>query len=407
MIKGRLILALLTCGAAQAMVFDNRFLPLYLKPFTRRADAPSHFRLQPFFMFADRSFSDTEHVHIPDIDGSYDSLDIARGLVAKGCENPLRSDFQSRATLPWNRRGRIDAQGLAFLLEFGLTRHFSVGINTLFGHVASRHEFFLSGADAQLPVGDREYLFAVKEKMHKELGIAPAFFNHTGFGDVDLYARIGDRWDYTLKCRRIETGLKVGILAPSAAARPFNNPAGIPLGGERHWGAYVALESEWELKEDLIVGIQARASKRFEKTRISRMPVGNEPLPYGAIVGPLTVNPGWTFVFNPYFSVEGLREGFGLKAQYTLVSHLKDTLHDARPVEMREKLPACLTRAAALSSWGMEHVTVGAFYDFGKVRECPNLYPKISAYWDIPVHWLVSKRAAKTNSVSLMFELDF
>ena len=52
-------------------------------------------------------------------------------------------------------------------------------------------------------------------------------------------------------------------------------------------------------------------------------------------------------------------------------------------------------------------MTVGAFYDFGRVWDCPRLYPKISAYWDIPVNWLVSKRASKTNSVSLMVEFDF
>lgn len=137
------------------------------------------------------------------------------------------------------------------------------------------------------------------------------------------------------------------------------------------------------------------------------MPVDCEPANYGAIVGPLSVNPGWTFVFNPYVSVEGLREGFGLKAQYTLVSHLRDRFSDARSADEQERLPSKLGRIQELSSWGMEHVTIGAFYDFGLVKESPCLYPKISAYWDIPVNWLVSKRSAKTSSVSLMFELNF
>ena len=52
----------------------------------------------------------------------------------------------------------------------------------------------------------------------------------------------------------------------------------------------------------------------------------NEPSLYGAVKGSLQVDPGWTFVFNPYVTFEGLREGFGAKAQYTLISHLRDQI---------------------------------------------------------------------------------
>ena len=125
------------------------------------------------------------------------------------------------------------------------------------------------------------------------------------------------------------------------------------------------------------------------------------------VVGPLEVDPGWTFVFNPYASFEGLREGFGLKAQYTLVSHLKDSFCDKRSDEEKKRIRTVLEPVRERSSWGMEYVTLGAFYDFGKVKDCPCIYPKISAYWDIPVTWLVAKRASKTNCVSLMVEVDF
>lgn len=411
MIK-RLICLLLLNGVIQAMVFDNRFLPLYLKPFTRRWDAPSHMRLQPFFMQADRGFSELERLNIPDIFGSYDLIKLTNALVKRGLENPLRSDFLAEPSIPWRRKGRIDAQGLAFLYEQYLGRCISVGVNALFAHVASRHEFLLRGDDdgsnqRDRPQGDREYLFAVKEKIHRELGIAPAFFNRTGFGDIDLYLRFGSWWDYTLKFRRIESGIKLGVLIPTAAETPLANPAAIPLGGERHWGAYIGLESEFEVKEDMRVGLMFRASKRFARTSLQRLPLDDEPSNYGALIGPLRVDPGWTFVFNPTFSLEGLREGFGVAAQYILVSHLRDRVTDMRPAKERALVAANLGPLAARSSWGAEYVSIGAFYDFGKVRECPTLYPKISAYWDMPVNWLVSKRASKTNSVSLMVELDF
>ncbi len=406
MIK-RLICVALVGGSLQAMVFDNRFLPLFLKPFIRRLDAPSHFRLQPFFMQADRGISELSRLNIPDIYGPYDLVNLSQALVDKGFANPLRSDFIARAALPWGRRGRIDAQGLAFLYEQYLGKCFSVGINALFAHVSSRHEFLVRDEIAKLPIGDREYLFAVKEKIHRELGIVPALYSHTGLGDIDLYLRFGSWWDYTLKFRRVEGGIKAGLLIPTASATPLANPAAIPLGGEKHWGAYIGLESEVEVKEDMRVGIMARAIKRFSRTSLQRMPVADEPSNYGALIAPLKVDPGWTFVFNPTFSLEGLREGFGVAAQYTLVAHLRDRFTDMRPEKERQLLETKLGPVAARSSWGMEYVTIGAFYDFGKVRECPTLIPKISAYWDSPVNWLVSKRSSKTNSVSLMIELDF
>lgn len=406
MIK-RLLCFLLVGSAMQAMVFDNRFLPLYLKPITRRCDAQSYVRLQPFFMHADRAFSELSKLNIPDIYGPYDLVRLSHALVDLGFENPLRSDFQARSTLPWTRRGRLDAQGLAFLYEQYVGYCFSIGVNAMFAHVSSRSEFLFRGAEAELPQGDREYLLSVKEKVHRELGLVPALYSKTGFGDIDLYLRFGSWWDYTLKFRRIESGIKLGVLIPTASETPIHNPAAIPLGGEKHWGAYLGLETEFELKEDMKVGLMFRASKRFPRTSLHRMPLADEPSNYGAIVGPLNVDPGWTFVFNPTFALEGLREGFGVAAQYILVSHLGDRFTDKRSLSEQTRLPARLGPVAARSSWGAEYVTVGAFYDFGKIRECPTLYPKISAYWDIPVNWLISKRASKTNSVSLMLELNF
>jgi len=65
------LVLLLISSSASAMVFDNRFLPFLLKPHTRLCDAPSWIRVQPFFMFADRGFSDGDRINIPDFDGTY------------------------------------------------------------------------------------------------------------------------------------------------------------------------------------------------------------------------------------------------------------------------------------------------------------------------------------------------
>lgn len=404
MIK-RLLLGMSIVGTSQAMVFDNRFLPLYLKSFTRRSDALSHIRVQPFFMHADRDFADDESRQIPDITGLYDQRVLAKAMVDAGYPEPLRSDFRLRTSIPWTRHGRLDAQGIAFLYEQSVAPWLSFGLNAAFAHVAMRHTFSLSGADDQIPQGDKEYLLQVKEEMHDALGLHPALFSKMMFGDLDLYVKFGKIWNYTLLCRRIDASIKLGVYVPTGAARELDNPAAIALGGNKHYGMYGGFESEWELKEDLSVGLMLRAIKRLEKTQILRLPLLTEPQEYGVLMGPVNVDPGWTFVFNPTVDTSHLRRGFGLKAGYTLVAHLDDMYSDRRPSDVQKKFPSKLSDR--FSSWGAEYITVGAYYDFEKVHDCPSLYPKISLYWDIPVNWLVSKRAAKTTSVSLMFELDF
>ena len=109
MIKCFVALSLLMYGTVQAMTFDNRFLPLLLKPFNRRCDALSHFSIQPFFMNADHAFHEASRLSIPDIDGTYDTAVLARALVAAEFDNPLRSDLQLRPSIPWSRKGRLNA----------------------------------------------------------------------------------------------------------------------------------------------------------------------------------------------------------------------------------------------------------------------------------------------------------
>lgn len=402
MIK-RILVVLSSLGTIQAMVFDNRFMPLYLKPFIRRFDALSHLRVQPFFMHADRAFAEDGEMPIPNIHGFYDQQVLARALVDAGFPEPLRSDFRLRTSIPWNRRGRLDAQGIALLYEQAVAPWCSIGVNVAFAHVAMRHRFTLT--DEQIAEGDKEYLLQAKDAMHKEIGLQPALFSKILFGDVDLYLRFGGIWDYTLRFRRIDASVKFGVYMPSAAERDLANPASFSLGGDKHWGVYGGFESEWELREDLSVGLMVRAIKRLEKTQTLRLPVLTEPQEYGVLRGPVSVDPGWTFVFNPTVDTAHLRRGFGLRAGYSLVAHLEDSYSDRRPIEAQRKFPLKLPQS--FSSWGAEYISIGAYYDFDKVQDCPSLYPKISLYWDIPVNWLVSKRAAKTTSVSLMFELDF
>jgi hypothetical protein len=404
MIK-RLIMVSFFVGWCQAMVFDNRFFPLLFKPYSLKDDSRSRFTIQPFFMQADRAFSEVSRLNIPDICGHYDQRVLAQTFPLIGQPDPLRSDFQLRTAIPWIRVGRLDAQGVALRYEHAFHDCFSVGFDTLFMHAAMRHEFLFSDVESRLPLGDKNYLLQSKEQINQALGLCPPLFSKTGFGDIDLYMKFHWGWDYLFKCRRIDSAFKLGLLIPSAQERNIDNPASVPFGGNRHWGVYGSLESEWELRENLTLGLMGRVSKRFKRSDTMRLPLLTEPPEYGALKAPVSVDPGWTFVFNPYVRLEEIREGLGFEVLYYLVAHLEDRVVDNRTPAQKKALPSNVCSLEGCSSWGAEYVSIGAFYDFGEVGNC--IRPKLSAYWDIPVGWLVSKRAAKTNSVSLMVELEF
>jgi hypothetical protein len=387
------------------MTFDNRFLPLYFKPFTRRAPGLSYSRIQPFFMRSERGHGDFDETSLPTIDGTYDAAEVGKALELVGKPNLFPSQLRGIPSIPWRREGHLDAEGMAFFYEQALGCYVSVGTSFLFAHINSAHEFCLDSANTGL--GNRQQLFDIRQKLDRELDVTPPLFKKTAFGDFDFYFRFGAVAEYICKVKRIDSGFKLGMIAPTASDIDLDNPASIPLGGEKHWGLYLGLDNEVELKEDLIVGLQLRAIKRFARTLTRHMPVAQEPTRYGAVTGPLRIDPGWTFVFNPYVSIEGLREGFGLRVQYTLVAHLEDKLTDMRSEDVQKARPVHLDPVRARSSWGTEHVTLGAFYDFGKTRQSGWCLPVIAAYWDIPVDWFVSKRSAKTHSVSVTFELAF
>jgi len=211
-------------------------------------------------------------------------------------------------------------------------------------------------------------------------------------------------WEYTLKFRRIDAGLSLGILMPTGVTQELNNPASVPFGGNGHWGFYVSADALLELREDIKTGVLLRVSKRIANTKVRRMPAAGEPQIFGTVVGPARVNPGSTFIFSPYFALENLRKGLGISVYYTLTSHREDKWTDKRP---DQTVPVELNQVNDLSSWGSDYVTLNVFYDFGKEKVQRSVDPIISFRWDIPASLFVTKRVVRTHVVALGIEFAF
>lgn len=409
-------LALAFTSVSLDAMFDNRFVPFPPRIRIEPNGARSFFALDMFAATAS-SASDTNEreTTIPQLFGRFDQQRYGEAFTVIGLPNPLPSIWiEPDAKIPWFINGKIQAQGLMCSYLQQITRHFFAGFDIAFMRVNAYHEFNLirraqeSGEQTNLILkeGDEQELDEIRRNMFSTLGIHENHSAQLGFGDMDLFIRLGNTWHYRCKCRYIDLGIRLGLLVPTGVRRDCNKPASIPFGGDGHWGFYTAFDGLFELKEDIKLGIFTRISKRCASTRIGRMPARQEPVIFGTIVGPVRVDPAATFVFSPYFVFENLRKGLGASLQYTMTYHAEDDWKDRRSTEERFLAPSDgLRRVEKLSEWGSDYFTLNVFYDFGKVKMGRECYPIVSFRWDIPGALWMTKQVPRTHR--LVFNVEF
>jgi hypothetical protein len=145
-------------------------------------------------------------------------------------------------------------------------------------------------------------------------------------------------------------------------------------------------------------------SKRFPRTQLERIPIAGEQSLFGAVLGPVRIDPGLTIIFSPYFQLEDIRDGLGVQAKYTIVAHQDDLWQDARA---DKNPPAMLQNNNKFSEWRAEYISVNLFYDFARVRKPFKYAPLFWVSWDIPVHFFVAERVSKTNRIELGVSVQF
>jgi len=387
-----------------SMVVDNRYFTLIPQPYIHRCEAPSHISIQPLYFYADYAYGLLERTGIPELEGKYDSAIIAKALVTaqRVATNPLRADLQGRQTLPWDEQSTISGQGITFSYVQALPRNFSLNLAWIFAHV--NHDIELLQGHNNLTAGEKQYMYSFKQESNQLLGLEEPLFHKTLVGDIDLGLRWGNICHYRSKFRRIDAGVTFGGVLPSGTVRPINNPASLCLGGNRHWGVYAAIDADFEVKEDMHVTLFFRTDKRLSKVDYLRLPVSTEPNNYGATSGQVEVNPGWTIMFAPAITVEGVREGLGVGLQYSLAHHFKDTLSDRRT---DTNIPVQLSEMDHRSEWATEQLSLRMFYDFAKFQDNRVSLPTLSVIWNIPVHWSVREFSPMTTSVLLSLDVNF
>ena len=375
---------------------DNRFYPAYLRNYSRTWCHPSAFFLDGFVMTGNDAFDhddDEKDIGIFDMFGIYDENKEANAVVAVGLPDPFSSfptlqKYQGQPII-WDMHGKIQTQGVSFQWDQHIWRYLWIGGSCFFMHVYSRNDFELNTETITrltIPFYDQLRLGEMRRLMNVMLELKAPVYNKTGFSDIDFYLRCGNIWEYFCKCRRLDAGIRLGVIMPSGHARVITNPSSIPFDGDGHWGIYTTFDFEIELKEDWKFGCHARVNKRFARTKTERMPVVGEQQLFGAVQGPARINPGYTFIIAPYGRLENIREGFGLEAGYTIAHHTQDSWTDERPVQTP---PTMLEENDKKSQWTSEYVTIDAFYDCNRLLPgCP--FGLIASFkWDIPLRFFI------------------
>lgn len=408
--KKILLCIFIMCWAVglRAMVYDNRYFPLYPHIYSRTNEKCTYLTSDAFILLGHNATRDEDTViGIPEIFGVYDFTKLANAVVLLGNPNPLAPDFTNLTEIIYNMSGAIEAQGFACSFEHRFTDHFWLGGNAFFMHLFSRINFRISDETIRRFVLTNDQvvqLDEIRRQTQAFLGFDAPKFSKVGFSDIDLYARFGKIWEYVYKLRRIDAGGRIGMLINSGLTREINNPASLPFGGDGFFGLYIAGDTEVEVKEDWKVGLNVRISKRFARKVKERIAIANEQPLFGAVVGDVRVSPGFTFIFSPFIRIEDIREGLGGQLVYTAVFHLRDSIKDARA---NPEPPATLETARRFSDFNAEYFSVYAFYDFARVRKPYWWAPIAQLRWDMPVSVLAAKNVAKTQRISLGLLFSF
>lgn len=391
------------------MVCDNRYYPWYTRPFHRTVDEQSRFGIGLFFTSAGNAVGDEaqQRKPIPELWGVYDQKKMSDAIVELGMVSPLLPQWQNTAKIPWSVTGDVKSQGMYLYGEYDFYKGFSVGGSVFIGQFLANQAFSIprdTKSSLGLTTSQEFQLDEQRREMFDMLGLTGVQWSNTGPSDIELHLRWGTVQEYALKCRTIDIGTSFYFYAPTAQFRDVNNPAAVPVGGNRLIGLAWGLDGAFELKEDLTVGLQFSVIKRLAKTQQTRMPIQREPYIFGAIVGPAKIDPDPTIYFNPYIALGALRGGWAASVGYIVAFNGGTVWTDMRA---DQTIPTTLNDIYSKSAWCAEYINLLLSYDFDSVHQRHASHPVFTVMWDIPLHFMGSHDFARSQMVTVGMEVHF
>lgn len=408
---------------------NSRFFPFLEKPYIyTRSEFKRTGTLYPalFFTSAPGAFGPQKNrVGIHELTGKYDLKDVIDGL--RGVEENIKGNtfvnpfvveggvyantFVDKI-IKFEVGGKVKSVGVMFQYEYDLPQtNLTLGCFLPFMHVTSNQTFAINERDSRIGVtlqaGDKELIDRVRRSVHESLGLAGPDFVKSGIGDLDVYMRWHTTWEYLRLMRSINFNIQGGFVIPTGQKNVANQPTSVPFMGDGHGGLYLDVCEEFELKQDWRLGFTFGFLHQLKRRKKSRMPVGSEPLLFGAVEDLMEVEPGFTFKFSPYFNFGNLTDGLNAQLRYTYLRHDGDGFFDMRTTSEKSKLATNLVQAEDRSKWRMNFLTFQLCYDSYEAMKNWLLKPKIYAIYDFPFEWLGGKNAPKYHQFTLGVEFNF
>jgi len=433
----------------------SRYMPFLERPDNYQSRQKSYFHTGIFHTNASRGFNNGGGTQgIPELWGKYDLKDMIFALqTVKGAAftNPLQEatgvDKFNGLSIPFDVDGKIVSEGifLSALFETGWCG-LSFGFWIPFMNVRAKTRYRLDrpgfveftpidivGFDPNDPILDdiEEQLDSARRLIHEEIGFKQNDWRETGAGDLDLFVRWSQSFDYQLMIRKTNLNLQFGVLIPSGKRRDIDFPASVPFMGNGHWGIYFDFCPEFELKEDLVVGCMFGGMFQFSRTRLDRIPVFKEPAIFSPLVGNLKTERGGTFKLSPYISFNNMFSGLHGQLRYTYLRHSDDDFKDKRcdkTIPSFRNIPSRdeqtffddgsklfeaidnedvnknFRNKIDQTEWRSHYVTIQATYDTKSAGWNCWFKPNFYLAYDLPVS---GSNNCKTHHVTLGVELHF
>lgn len=411
----QLIVALGVSSDIFSMTWDNRYFPWFDQLYTGKDSRYANLDINGFFItggdayrLEPRANKDELKVSYPELWGELNLFEVGESLSAVGLNNPIPADWLWLQDFKARMPASIEGQGATVAAYAPITKHIGIGGNTMFMKTQALVSI-VPDADAvsklHLDTPGNQALFTQTiHKMYKELGITGSSVQEIGVGDIILYLSLYDVHEYKYKFRKLDWGVLLGVIIPSGLAQDPNNIASLPYGGDwGGWGWFLAPRAEFELREDLKFGIQARVTQRMDRSFIGRIPVGKEQSLFAPIVGCVGIDNGTTFSIAPYFVFEDLRAGFGMQAKYTLTVHERDEFF--AKITNSSVTPRFQDKNF-FSGWTQEYATIRLFYDVGHDKNWKH-QPLAYFTWDIPMNHIEGRGFGITNRISIGCNVNF
>lgn len=396
------------------MVMDNRYFPWIPHLYTGSDHTHSNLNVEGFFItggdayrYEDKANKEEQIISYPELYGQLKITDVANSMIKAGLKDPIPADWRWNSEIKARMNGSLEGQGVMVAGYKPVNSWFGVGGSVFFMRINAMvnvvpdedtvRQLFLNAP------GNQAEFTRMLDNMYNELCINCTTAKDVGAGDVVVYCNFYDVQEYRYKVRKLDYGCQLGIIIPSGLKQDPNNLASLPFGGNGLFGWFVAPYVETELKEDFILGAQARVTQRFDNEICGRIPVGKEQPLFGPIVGNVYVDSGVTVSASIYGIAQEIRAGLGIQAQYTATYHDHDNYSSKI---LNSNCRANFFCKNAKSEWVSSYGTVRLMYDVGHDRSW-DYRPLVTFTWDIPTNHVGGKGFAKTHRISLGCTINF